>query len=226
MPGPKLACRIVALFGASAIVACSAITACADSTGTGTTARRTALTYDFINGPEDPAPIVLRSSHDDFFVLFNTDRNSDLASLVRLPDPPDDVVPCGGSQPLEPADLQLVFHRNGSTNQLFIGRQVRAFVYERRSFLAALRAGGGLCAAIASQAPLAQGLVDFAAHDNDTFFSGIHADAFGWSARGTFANATDGSRLRYLNELHGVIAADGSVAHVVSSISLTPITVP
>lgn len=201
-----------------------AIAACADVPTAGAPAA-TVPSYDFINGPEDPGPIVLRSSDDDFFVLFNTDRSSDLASLIRLPDPPGDVIPCGGAQPLAPADLQLVFHQNGIVNQLLIGREVRAYVYERRAFVTALQAGG-ICAALASQVPIAQGLVAVTSHDNDTFFSGIHADAFGWSANGTLVSAADGSPLRYRNVSYGVLASDGSLVHIINQISLTPATVP
>jgi hypothetical protein len=185
----------------------------------------TVPSYDFVNGPEDPGPIVLRSSDDDFFLLFNTDRSSDLASLIRLPDPPGDVIPCGGTQPLTPIDMQLVFHAGGVINQLLIGREVRTYVYERRSFVAALRAGG-ICSALASQVPIAQGLVDVTSHDNDTFFSGTHADAFGWTAHGTLFAAADGAPLQFRNVSHGVLASDGSLVTVFNQITLTPSPAP
>lgn len=179
----------------------------------------------FINGPDEPGPIVVRSADDTFFLLFNTDRESGLVSLIRLPDAPSHIIPCGGTQPLDGADLQLVFHQNGTINQLLIGRQVHAHVYDRPSFLAALRSGG-LCGAIASQTPLAQGLVDFTAHDNDTFFTGIHANAFGWSANGILYSVADGSPLRYLSISRGVVSSDGTLVHLVSTISLSPVTAP
>jgi hypothetical protein len=189
------------------------VAACAD--------RPAAPSLSFINGPEDPGPIVLRSSNDGFFLLFNTDRTTNLASLIRLPDPPGDVIPCGGTQTLEPADLQLVFHENGAINQLLMGRQVRAHVYERASFVAALIAGG-LCGAIASQVPIAQGLVDFTAHDNDTFFSGTRTNAFGWSANGTVVRVADGATLQLRVQSRGAVAPDGAVRHVLSRITATP----
>ena len=203
----------------------ASVVACADGPPSAHRAVPTAPSYSFVNGPEDPGPIVLRSSHDDFFVLFNTDRATQLASLIRLPDPPGDVIPCGGTQPLDPADLQLVFHANGPINQLLVGREVRAYVYERRPFVAAVSAGG-LCYAITTQVPIAQGPVDFTAYDNDTFFSGIHADAFGLSAVGAVVRAADGATLRYQNESHGVLAADGSLINIVNSITLSPTAAP
>jgi hypothetical protein len=98
-------------------------------------------------------------------------------------------------------------------------------VYERSTFNAAVRATG-LCNALASLIPLARGPVDFTSHDNDTFFTGTHADAFGWSAHGTLLRVADGAPLRFLNESHGVLAADGSLLNSLSQITLTPTTAP
>lgn len=184
-----------------------------------------ARSFDFMNGPAEAGPVLFRTADDDFFLLLDTDRETDLATLIRLPDPPSDVTHCGGSQPLVPADLQLVFHSNDAINSLLIGREARAYVYERHTFVAAAQQTG-ICGAIATQAPLAQGSVDFVSHDNDTFFSGAHADAFGWSASGVVVSAFDGSLLRLLDESHGVLGADGSLLNAVSRITLTPLTAP
>src|SRR5262245_42251429 len=100
----------------------AAALACADASPDPRTAP-TAPSYSFTNGPADPGPVVLRSSDDTFFILFNTDRGTGLASLIRLPGAQADLIPCGGGAALTPADLQLVFHRNGVINQLMIGRQ-------------------------------------------------------------------------------------------------------
>jgi hypothetical protein len=207
------------------LLAAAAIPACADSPAGSTSAAPTAPLFAFTNGPAEPGPFVLRSSGGDLFLLFNTDRATNLASLIRLPDLPGDVVPCGGTQPLEPAELQLVFHQNGAINQLLLGRQVRVHLYQRSSFIPALLAGG-ICGALASEVPVAEGRVDFAAHDNDTFFSGAHTNAFGWSASGMVRRAADGALLRYHNQSHGALAPDGSVLHVLNRITLSPVETP
>ena len=180
--------------------------------------------YAFLNGPDEPGPIVFRTGDDNFFLLFNSDRGANLVDLIRLPGVQPDLVPCGGSESLEPVDLQLVVHASGAINQVMLGRDVGAFVYERRSFVTELRAHG-ICAAIASQVPLAQGLVHFTAHDNDTFFSGSHADAFGWSAIG-LVTAGDGTQFRLRDESHGVLATDGTPISIVATITMTPVTTP
>lgn len=183
-----------------------------------------APSYDFLNGPAEPGPMIFRTGDDGFFLLFNSDRGSNLVDLIRLPGAQPDLVPCGGTEALDQVALQLVFHGSGAINQVMKGRAVGAFVYERRSFLTELRAHG-LCAAIASQVPLAQGTADFTAHDNDTFFSGTHADAFGWSAVG-LVTAANGAQLRLQDESHGVLAADGSLVTIVASITLRPVKTP
>lgn len=139
-------------------------------------------TLDFMNGPSDPGPFIARSDDDPFFLLVDSDRATGLVSLIRLPAPGVSLIPCGGTTSLDQSSLQLVFHASGAINQLLVGRDVAAFVYDRASFNAA-RVAGGLCFAIETQAPIAAGRADFNAHDNDTFFSGVHTDAFGWSAR-------------------------------------------
>jgi hypothetical protein len=176
---------------------------------------------DFMNGPEEPGPLIARENSDPFFLLLDTDRSTGLAVLIRLPAPGVTLIPCGGSTNLDGSSLQLVFHASDAINQLMIGRGVQAFVYNRSTFVAALIAGG-LCNAIVTQVPIAGGLVDFNAHDNDTFLSGAHADAFGWSARGLMTSTADGSLLRFQNTSHGVLAADGALIHFANSISLTP----
>jgi hypothetical protein len=176
---------------------------------------------DFLNGPEDPGPFIARDNSDPFFMLFNTDRSSGLAALIRLPAPGVTLMPCGGTTNLDASSLQLVFHASGAINQLLMGRGVQAFVYDRAPFVAALIAGG-LCNAIATQVPIAGGRVDFNAHDNDTFLSGAHPDAFGWSARGLMTSVADGSLLRFQSNSHGVLSSDGSLIKFVNSISLNP----
>jgi len=176
---------------------------------------------DFMNGPNEPGPFIERDDADPFFILFDTDRSTGLAVLIRLPAPGVTLIPCGGTTTLDASSLQLVFHASGAINQLLMGRGVQAFVYDRATFVAAVL-GGGLCQAIATQVPIAGGLVDFNAHDNDTFLSGAHADAFGWSARGIMTSTVDGSPLRFLNTSYGVLAPDGSLLNFVNSISLTP----
>lgn len=174
-----------------------------------------------MKGPDEPGPFIARDDSDPFFILVDTDRSTGLAVLIRLPAPGVTLIPCGGSTTLDASSLQLVFHPSGAINQLMMGRGVQAFVYNRSTFVAALIAGG-LCHAIATQVPIAGGLVDFNAHDNDTFLSGAHADAFGWSARGLMTGTADGALLRFQNTSHGVLAADGSLINFVNSISLTP----
>jgi len=176
---------------------------------------------DFMNGPLDPGPFVAREDSDPFFILVDFDRSTALAVVIRLPAPGVTLIPCGGTTNLDESSLQLVFHASGAINQLMMGRGVQAFVYDRAPFIAALQAGG-LCHAIETQQPIAGGLVDFNAHDNDTFLSGAHADAFGWSARGIMTSTADGSALRFQNNSHGVLAPDGSLLNFVNSISLTP----
>jgi hypothetical protein len=175
---------------------------------------------DISNGPSEPSDVVLRIWDTQFFLLLNSDRASGLISVVRAPDPPGDFVPCGGSQWLDPAAVQLVFHPNGAVNQLLMASQVHAAVYERRSFNTALR-NSGLCGALATQTPLASGLVDGIVHDNETFFTGVHADAFGFSIRGILHDA-GGATLTYSNQYHGVLAASGDLVHLVSRISVKP----
>jgi len=198
------------------LIAISAATACAEQTPL-TPPAANGPAFNFSNGPATPGPIVFRTE-DDFFLLFNSDPVTGLTSLIRLPDPPDDVLPCGGAQPLGPADLQLAFHPNGAINQLLVGHDARAYLYDRQAFRSAQQQGG-ICGAITSLTPLAHGTVSFVAHDNDTFFSGTRTNAFGWSAKGTVTAASDGAALRYANQYHGAVAPDGSVLHILSRIT-------
>jgi hypothetical protein len=140
--------------------------------------------------------------------------------VVRAPDPPGDFVPCGGSQWLDASAVQLVFHPNGAVNQLLMADQVHAAVYERRSFNSALRTMG-LCGALATQVPLATGLVDGIVHDNETFVSGAHADAFGFSIRGVLHDQGGGT-FAYSNQYHGVLDANGDLVYQVSRIGMKP----
>jgi hypothetical protein len=197
-------------------------TACSDSLAPVTRLAPERPRLDFMNGPSDPSPFVTRVDDDPFFLLVDSDRSTGLVSLIRLPAPGVTLIPCGGTTNLDQSSLQLVFHASGATNQLLVGRDVTAFVYDRASFNAA-RAAGGLCFAIATQTPIAAGLADFNAHDNDTFFSGAHADAFGWSARGIVYSLADGTALRFFDESHGVLATDGSLLNFTNSIRLTPV---
>ena len=203
------------------ILVLSVMAGCVESTAAVSSAPEDRVAADFLNGPEEPGPFIARENADPFFVLLDTDRSTGLAVLIRLPAPGVTLIPCGGTTNLDESSLQLVFHASGAINQLMMGRGVQAFVYDRATFVAALIAGG-LCNAIATQVPIAGGLVDFNAHDNDTFLSGHHADAFGWSARGPMTSTTDGSLLRFSNISHGVLAADGSLITFSNSISLTP----
>lgn len=175
--------------------------------------------FTFLNGPEDPGPAVLRSDDDTFIVLFNTDGASGLASVIRLPDPPEDVEQCGGSQPLQSADLQLVFHPDGVIQQLMIGNQVHAWVYDRQDFLA-IANSSGVCAALDALVPLAAGLVDFVARDNDLFVAGPRTNAFGWTARGLLTRTSDGSPVNYQNRYHGAVGTDGTVHSFMSVIKM------
>lgn len=203
------------------VLVLSVLAGCADSPSMVRPTLPQRVAADFMNGPDEPAPFIARDNADPFFILLDTDRSTGLAVLIRLPAPGVTLIPCGGTTNLDGSSLQLVFHASGAINQLMMGRGVQAFVYNRASFVAALIAGG-LCTAIATQVPIAGGLVDFNAHDNDTFLSGNHADAFGWSARGQMTNTADGSLLRFSNISHGVLAADGSLITFNNSISLTP----
>jgi hypothetical protein len=201
-----------------------ALASCSDSTAPSRVLTDRPV-LDFMNGPDTPGPLITRENNDPFFILLDSDRASGLVSVIRLPAPGVTLIPCGGSTNLDAASLQLVTHASGAINQLMAGRGVHAFVYDRSSFFAALGAGG-LCNALMTQVPIAGGLVDFNAHDNDTFLSGAHADAFGWSARGILTSVADGSRLRFLNTSHGVLAADGSLIHFGNKITLTPLARP
>ncbi|HET9514902.1 MAG TPA: hypothetical protein VFO95_13300 [Gemmatimonadales bacterium] len=174
--------------------------------------------FTFLNGPEDPGPAVLRSDDDTFIVLFNTDGASGLASVIRLPDPPEDVKQCGGSQPLQGADLQLVFHPDGVIQQLMIGNRVHAWVYDRQDFLA-IANSSGVCAAFSTLTPLAHGLVDFVARDNDLFVSNTRTNAFGWIARGNLHLTSDGSAVEFVNRYHGAFR-NGEVHGFFSSITM------
>jgi len=184
----------------------------------------TDASLNFSNGPESPGPFVVREVEIGFFILFNDDRASRLVSLVRAPDPPGDVIPCGGGQGLDEADLQQVFHDRGAINMLLTGKDVSVHVYERAPFLAALF-GGGLCNAMLTVSPLARGSGNFTAHDNDAFFSGTRTNAFGWSIRGTVV-AAEGEEFRYHNEYHGAVASDGELRHLTSRITLTAVAGP
>ena len=199
-----------------------ALIGCADGASTLSPLVDRRVGRDFLNGPENPGPFIARQGDDPFFLLFDTDRSSGLAVAIRLPAPGVTLIPCGGSTNLDESSLQLVFHASGAINQSMMGRGVRAFVYDRATFVAALIAGG-LCNALQTQVPNAGGLVDFNSHDNDTFLSGAHADAFGWSARGQMTSTADGSPLRFQTTSHGVLAADGSLVAFSNSISLTPL---
>ncbi len=181
--------------------------------------------FNFSNGPESPGPFIVREVETGFFILFNDDRASRLVSLVRAPDPPGDVLPCGGSQGLDAADLQQVFHDRGAINMLLTGDDVSIYVYERAPFLAALF-GGGLCNAMLTVSPLARGSGDFTAHDNDAFFSGTRTNAFGWSIRGTVIAVAGGDEFRYHNEYHGAVNPDGELRHLTSRITLAPAGAP
>jgi hypothetical protein len=198
------------------------VAGCSDSTALSRAALADRPVTDFINGPAAPGPLITRDNSDPFFILLDSDAAAGLVSVIRLPAPGVTLIPCGGTTNLDQASLQLVVHATGAINQSMMGRAVHAFVYERSGFFAALRAGG-LCFALETQVPVAGGLVDFNAHDNDTFLSGAHADAFGWSARGIMTSLADGSEMRFLNTSHGVLAADGSLIHFGNKITLTPL---
>lgn len=199
----------------------AALAACEPATGNDARAPLpTGPALDISEAPETAGPFVIRFNDDLFFVLIVSDRSAGLISVTRFPNPPGVPVPCGGAVALDSATVQLVFHANGAINQLLMDRSAPAAIYDRRSFNRAL-AAGGLCGALATQVPLATGEVSLVAHDNDTFFSGAHANAFGWSARGLLTEP-GGARLDYFSEYHGVVSTDGEPIHVVSRIRVRP----
>jgi hypothetical protein len=202
------------------IVVALALSACVDNTAPVAAGSSPTVSYDFTNGPESPAPLVFRSAGGDFFIFLNDDRASHLVAVMRTPSASADIIPCGGSQNLDPASLQMVFHNSGTINLLISGRDVHVWLYNRHDFLTALNAGG-LCNALDTQVPLYQGTSDFVSHDNDAFFSGVHTDSFGFSAHGTVTQISDGKPYSYRNEYHGALAADGSLLHFSSTITLS-----
>jgi hypothetical protein len=207
-----------AVLRAAGLLILAAAGGCADSSAPADPASDLAPAFTFLNGPSAPGPVVLRSDDDEFILLFNTDPSTGLASLIRLPDPPDDVFQCAGTQPLVGADLQLVFHRNGAIQSLLIGNEVHAWIYDRQTFLSVADASG-LCAAFSTLTPLAHGLVDFIARDNDLFLGTTRTNAFGWIARGTLHLTSDGSTVESVNRYHGAFR-DGEVHGFFSSITM------
>lgn len=204
------------------LVVTAALTACSEGAtapSAGTSSRT--VSYDFTNGPSDPNSMVVRSSGGDFFLLFNDDRSSHLVAIMRTPTAPVDVIPCGGTQELDPAGLQLVFHGSGAINMLLKGRQVHVWLYDRSSFLSIVRSPDGLCGALATQVPLYEGFADFVSHDNDAFASGVHTDAFGFSAHGTVTEISSGVTFGFMDEYHGSVGADGTLHHFSSNITLS-----
>lgn len=200
------------------VLALAFVSACSEQPSTAPVLAPTAAAFDFTNGPDDPNPMIVRSSDDQNFLLLNDDREAGLFSVIGIPSAPGTIVPCGGSQPLDPKSIQMVFHASGVINQVIKGRGLHAYVYSRRDFIRALRLGGP-CFAIATLTPIYQGMTDLNSHDNDTFASGVHVDSFGLSGRGSVTDAT-GASFRYQNESHGVLAPDGTVLHYASTITI------
>lgn len=205
---------------AGAVVAL-ALLGCKDATSPSIQSEPRSPAFAFSNGPETPGPIVFRTTDDPFFLFLNDDRAVRLAAVMRPADPAN-VVPCGGSNSMDPVDLQLVFHSSGAINQTLIGRDITVWLYQRGPFLTDV-INNGLCHALSTQVPLYQGTASLVAHDNDTFFSGSHADAFGWSAIGTVTKISDGSEYRYQNEYHGVLDTNGEPLTFHTTIRLTPL---
>ena len=200
------------------VLALALASACSERPSTAPALAPTAPAFDFTNGPDDPNPMIVRSANDQQFLILNDDRDAGLFSIIGITSAPADLVPCGGSQPLDPKSLQLVFHTSGAVNQVIIGRDLHVDLYPRRAFIQALRLGGP-CYAIATLTPIYQGLTDLNSHDNDTFFSGARVDSFGFSARGDVTDGT-GATFRYQNEYHGAVAPNGRLLQYSSRISL------
>jgi hypothetical protein len=201
----------------SALVAVAALTACVEGTTAPVQSRGPTVSYDFTNGPSSPNSMIIRSSGGDFFLIFNDDASDDLVAIMRTPMAPASPVPCEGTQELDAAALQLVFHRSGAVNMLLKGTDVHVWLYEREAFLSQ----PDLCTALATQTPLYEGFGNFVLHDNDAFGSGVHTDAFGFSARGTVTGIDDGPTFRFTDEYHGSVGADGTLHHFSSNITLS-----
>ena len=200
------------------VLALAVVSACSEQPSTAPALAPAKAALDFTNGPDDPNPMIVRSADDQQFLFLNDDRDAGLFSVIGIPTAPADIVPCGGAQPLDPRSIQLVFHASGAVNMVLKGRALHADLYPRRAFIKALNIGGP-CFAIATLTPIYQGLTDIDYHDNDAFSSGVHVDAFGFSARGDVTNA-GGTSFRYQNEYHGTLAPDGTLLHYSSTITL------
>ena len=176
--------------------------------------------FGISSDPNSAAPLIVRSSGGDNFLLFNDDRSVDLVAVMRTPSAPVDLVPCGGLQQLDSAGLLMIFHNSGAINLHLKGSQVHVWLYERHAFIHALIASGGLCGPLETQSATYEGFADFTLHDNDTFASGVHTDSFGFSSHGTVSRISDGATFSYQNEYHGSVGTDGIAHHFSSNITL------
>ena len=152
--------------------------------------------------------LVIRSSSGDMSLILNDDASSGLLAVMRTPTAPADLIPCGGTQDLDPANVKLVIHNSGRVNLQIKGRDVHVWIYDTDAFFEFPPAA---CAARWQRRilPLYEGFSDFSLHDSDAFFAGDHTDSFGFSANGDVTRASDGAPFSYHNEYHGVLAPDG-----------------
>ena len=180
--------------------------------------------------PETVAPSFVSTQRPDtagrvvrfragFFAFLNFDPETNLASVIGLPDDPTDTPApfCTGADDFEVLDWQTVAHESGAVNTLIRAGAVNVHVYEAPQFLA-LFDTGDLCGAV-SLPRRAEGEARLQYTDNDYDVSGSRANSFGWRVHGILDLAT-GDRARYLDRLHGILRPTGAFDFTVSEVRL------
>ena len=180
--------------------------------------------------PETVAPSFVSAQRPDtagrvvrfragFFAFLNLDPETNLASVIGLPDDPADTPApfCTGAEDFEVLDWQTVAHASGALNTLIRAGAVNVHVYEAPQFLA-LFDTGDLCGAV-SLPRRAEGEARLQYTDNDYDVSGSRANSFGWRVHGILDLAA-GGRARYLDRLHGILRPTGAFDFTVSEVRL------
>jgi len=154
-----------------------------------------APTFDFLNGPPTPGnSYVVRFSGGfvNLYVIPETPDGEAWGVWVGMPDPPTDLLSCGGPGTDTPSSIQDV-ERAARLNTLLLRKDVRANAWNWDDFFQKWQIEGDFCGALMLP-QVAAGTASEVQNDND-LFGQTNNNVWGWSANGWLTNGGDTYKL-------------------------------
>jgi len=178
------------------------------------TAADTRLSFDFINGPVSPGSSgIFRVQGADFFIAVH--QEAGVISVHGLRNTFAEL--CAGLGELDLVDIQLKSHAAG---------EIQALITNGTSSVQVVSLVPRTCAALSVAPVLYRGTAWLQNTDNNftpTGTEGQRANSFGWISLGVLDDVVHGGRVRYSEEVRGLVSPSDDFAVLVSRIDVSPI---